>query len=62
MPSLSPEEQERIAEEQRIRNKETLKAGVKTLGKMYLIIGGIFVLLMLFACLFFTGVLSSLGG
>lgn len=62
MSYLSPEERERIAEEQRIRNRETMKTGIKTLGKVYLIVGAVIVLVLLCSCLALTGVFSSIGG
>ncbi len=42
--NLTPEERKRIVEEQGIRNKENLKTGIKTLGTVWLIIGGVLVL------------------
>jgi len=52
--NLSPDDRTRIAEEQRIRDKETMKFGFKTLGKMYLIIGGIALVIFCCSCLCLT--------
>jgi len=62
--NLTPDERAKIAEEQRIRDKETMKFGFKTLGKMYLVIGGIVLVVFCFLCLcliiFFTSTYGSL--
>jgi len=49
---LSPDEKARIAEEQRIRLNESFKYSLKTMGKVYLIGGGIFLLAICCMCVF----------
>ncbi|KPV53710.1 hypothetical protein SE17_08055 [Kouleothrix aurantiaca] len=56
---LTPEDRERIAEEERIRLKTQAKEGFKMLGKMYLVAGAVFLFVMICACLFFLGVFSK---
>lgn len=65
--TLSPDDKAKIAEEQRIRDRETFKYGFKTLGKMYLVIGVIGLVLFCCLCLclivvFITTYGSLLGG
>lgn len=60
--NLTPEERQRIAEEQRLRNKENLKMAGKFFGTTALIIIGLMVLLLICAVIFFTGILGGFGG
>ena len=61
--NITPEERERIAEEQRIRNNELVKTGFKTMGKVWLILGAVMLGLVVCLCIALTvagGILSSL--
>lgn len=56
---LTPEERQRIIEEQRIRNQETLKTGMKLWLKMALILGGIVIVMVICYLVFLVGMINS---
>jgi hypothetical protein len=60
--NLTPEERQRIVEEQRLRNEETLRTGMQLWVKMLLIFGGIIVLIMLCSLIFGVAALNSIFG
>jgi|GEM_PF-3057441 len=60
--NLTPEERQRIVEEQRLRNEETLRTGMQLWLKMALIIGGIFLFIMLCSLIFGAAALTSIFG
>jgi cytochrome c-type biogenesis protein CcmH/NrfG len=60
MSSLTPEERERIAEEQRVRDQQTMKTGFKYLGRVWLVVGAVFLVFLICVCLILTGSLGAI--
>ncbi len=60
--NLTPEERQRIVEEQRLRNEETLRTGMQLWLKMLLIFGGIVLFIMLCSLVFGAAAISSILG
>ncbi len=62
MPHLTDGEKARIVEEQQLRNRENLKTGVKTLGKMYVVSIGLAIIVVCGACACSALVLARASG
>lgn len=60
MSSMTPEERDRIVEEQRLRNQEDVKMGLKILPRIFLVLVGIGLVIGLCGCAFYFGLLNTL--